>query len=109
MTKLYCPHCEWTQDHFWDDTLHNPIRNLLQLEKDLLKKDLDEIVNSDDGSKRPPLPRRTLIAMLMQKASDKVLKMRWRTLADWERDPHPYCPQCDGELEIYGVDEDLGH
>lgn len=108
MTRLRCTLCEWTQDHFWDQTLHNPIKNLLSLEKDLLEKDLDEIVKGDNEGKRPPLPRRTLIAMLMQKASSKVLSMKWRTYDEWKNDPHPYCPQCDAELELHGTDSELG-
>lgn len=105
MTRLRCSHCVWEQDHFWDDTLYNPIRQLLSLEKDLLERDLDEVVPGK--GKSPALPRRTLFTMLMQRASSKVLSMKWRTYDEWKSDPHPYCPQCDGELEIHGMDEDL--
>lgn len=105
MTRLRCPHCNWSQDHFWDATLYNPIRKLLELEQDLLEKNLDEIVSVKEI--RSGLPRRTKIAMLMQKASSKVLSMKWRDYDEWKADPHPYCPQCDGELEINGVDDEL--
>lgn len=96
---LKCSHCDWRQDYFWGTINYNPIRHLMHLESSLLNQDLDAVVPPEEGS-LSGLPRRVKIATLMQKASSKVLSMRWRTREEWQKDPHPYCPQCDSELEV---------
>ena len=105
MAYLHCHNCDWQQDDFWDKN-YNPIRFLLNWEKDLLN-DLSNLDSSfttdiqfikDNGN----ITRRELIARELESHARTIRKMKFRTYEEYQRlNPDRICPNCkQQELDI---------
>jgi len=99
MAFLHCHDCGWSQDDFWDEG-YNPIRSLLNWEKDLLDpKRRDEQFTDDAGFLREhgPITTRELIARELERKAKVIRAMSVCTYEEWQKVRHEWaCPECGG-------------
>ena len=102
MAYLHCHRCFWSQDDFWDEN-YNPITFLERnYTKDLLHKDLEDLLETQQFTIRgkafiTTLTRREFIARELERHADTIRNMYWRTT---EEAKGKKCPVCSGELDI---------
>jgi hypothetical protein len=97
MAYVHCHNCDFSQDDYWCES-YNPIRWLLNWEKDLLSQKLDEVPDWSEGNK----PWRELLALELERKAESIRTMIYRTHEEYrERNPKQICPKCNQkELDV---------
>jgi hypothetical protein len=96
---VHCHECEWSQDDFWSGS-YNPVRFLLNWEKDLLGEKLDEPFTDDAGfiEENGNISLREVIARACENAAAKIRDMHFLSEEQWHAENK--CPKCGALLDI---------
>jgi len=93
---VHCHECEWSQDDFWHDG-YNPVRFLLNWEKELLGENLDKSFTDDAGfiEENGNISLREVIARECENAAAKIRGMHFLKQPDMRE---VNCPKCGSSL-----------
>jgi hypothetical protein len=96
---VHCHVCEWSQDDFWSKD-YNPVRFLLNWEKDLLGEKLDQPFTDDAGfiEENGNLTLREVIARECEQAAEKIRSMNFMSEDEWHANNK--CPNCGSRLDV---------
>lgn len=109
MSYLHCHACSWSQDDFWHEG-YNPVTCFQNDLDDLLKKDLDEVIEMDSQwlayrcLKQEEFTRRRMIIFRLDQIKSRINNMVYRTLEEFkEKNPDRICPSC-GSIDQLDID-----